>query len=369
MMNEVDILKRSNIPDGFKDIMSEKSIMTRLENKLSFFDLSELQSYLSIIKASEIHRANVEMLNRCEHEASIYRNSGVDTQLDEIKRMHQNIAGYRQTITSLESELGGMDKQLGDIDHQIGLVTKFQDGIRYKKIVEQTLADTNKILVPLESSSSERVELTYKIHNINSTIQTLRDEAKMMENKINEYHRLVEEGSKLSSKHHKLNIIMEAVSTKKGIPLIYMNTYLGKIQKMTNELLSIIYDDELSIGLFDVNSDTFDIPFIRNGVTIPDVRYASQSEVSLITIAISFALADNAIGTYNIPLFDEVDAGLDDKNQLAFLEMLYRLMEKRNAEQVFIISHKMSGMMNVPMDIIKLSDTGPKTKLQNIIYE
>ena len=43
-------------------------------------------------------------------------------------------------------------------------------------------------------------------------------------------------------------------------------------------------------------------------------------------------------------------------------------MSTLHAEQVFIISHNMSQMANIPMDCIKLSDT-PTNKLQNIIYE
>ena len=49
--------------------------------------------------------------------------------------------------------------------------------------------------------------------------------------------------------------------------------------------------------------------------------------------------------------------------------MLYTQMSTLNAEQVFIISHNLSQMTNVPMDVIRLSDTVMKSKLQNIIYD
>ena len=71
----------------------------------------------------------------------------------------------------------------------------------------------------------------------------------------------------------------------------------------------------------------------------------------------------------NILLLDEIDAGLDETNRSAFLKMLYMQMNALKAEQVFIISHNLSQMVNVPMDCIKLSDTGMKSKLQNVIYE
>jgi chromosome segregation ATPase len=107
---------------------------------------------------------------------------------------------------------------------------------------------------------------------------------------------------------------------------------------------------------------------MRNGVIIPDVKYASQSEIALITMALSFALADNASGDYNILLLDEIDAALDPTNRLAFLEMLDKQMVELNAEQVFIISHNLSTMVNMPMDVILLSDANVNSKLHNVIY-
>jgi DNA repair exonuclease SbcCD ATPase subunit len=166
-----------------------------------------------------------------------------------------------------------------------------------------------------------------------------------------------------------LNIIAEAVSTKKGIPVIYMNRYLKKIRKLANDLLSLIYGDEFQLAKFNVDQDTFEVPYVKNGSKIPDIKYASQSEIALATMALSFALANNASGIYNILLLDEIDAGLDEANRSAFMKMLYKQMQTLNAEQVFIISHNLSQMANVPMDCIKLSDTGVKSKLQNVIYE
>ena len=148
-----------------------------------------------------------------------------------------------------------------------------------------------------------------------------------------------------------------------------MKKYLKKIQKLSNRLLELIYDDDFKLASFNVTPETFEVPYIKNGRKIPDIKYASQSEVALATMALSFALANNASGAYNILLLDEIDGGLDDANRGAFLKMLYMQMDALNAEQVFIISHNMAQMANIPMDCIKLTDAGVQTKLQNIIYE
>jgi chromosome segregation ATPase len=85
-------------------------------------------------------------------------------------------------------------------------------------------------------------------------------------------------------------------------------------------------------------------------------------------MALSFALANKASGKYNILLLDEIDAGLDDDNRYAFLKMLYRQMETLHSEQVFIISHNIGMISNIPMDVIQLSEVDLDSKLQNIIY-
>jgi DNA repair exonuclease SbcCD ATPase subunit len=190
-----------------------------------------------------------------------------------------------------------------------------------------------------------------------------------LENRIDEYHRLVKE-EKILSRHYKnLNVILETTSTRKGIPVSYMNAYLGKIQKLANSLLKIIYGDDLQLARFKVTQETFEIPYIKNGTKIPDVKYASQSEVPLITMALSFALANKASRHYNILLLDEMDAGLDEDNRLAFLKMLDRQMKELNAEQVFMISHNLNSINDIPIDVIRLSDIGVNSRLQNIIYD
>jgi DNA repair exonuclease SbcCD ATPase subunit len=299
----------------------------------------------------------------------MYKKSGIDANVQEIKTLRANIDFYEKNIATLLTEIDDVNRSLKVIDEQIGLVSKYIESKKYKKVFESTIESTDKILAPLETANNERIDCEYKLRNITDQINLARDSARQLENKINEYRRLTEEGTKLSKRLDDLNIILESVSTKKGIPVIYMKQYLGKIQKLSNDLLSIIYEDELRLSKFKVTQDTFEVPYVKNGMKVVDVKYASQSEIALITMALSFALANRASGKYNILLLDEIDAGLDETNRNAFLKMLHKQMETLKCEQVFIISHNLSQMVNVPMDCIKLSDDIPTTKLQNVIYE
>jgi chromosome segregation ATPase len=149
-----------------------------------------------------------------------------------------------------------------------------------------------------------------------------------------------------------------------------MKQYLSKIQALANELLDIIYDGEFKLAQFNVTTDTFEVPYVKNGKKIPDIKYASQSELALGTMALSFALSNQSTGIYNIILVDELDAGLDSENRALFLRMLYKQMEILHAEQIFIISHNLAQMTNVPMDCIMLGEVSSNSsKLQHIIYK
>lgn len=369
ILNGVDEILRISIPDILKNGLEEGELLKRLSNKLPLFDVSGFQEYLTIIREYEIYVENVNKLQQYEQQIAMYKNSGIDSHINEIKDCRNSIEFYKNNINTLQTTIVTIQSNLETIDRQIGLVTKYNDGKKYQKMLKSTIESTTKLLEPLESAEHECRELEFNLRQITSQIQHYREDHKEKENKLNEYNRLVKEGKDLAKKNTDLNIIQDSVSTKKGIPVIYMKRYLGRIQKLANELLDLIYDGELQLAKFKVTQDTFEVPYIKNGTKIPDVKYASQSEVSLTTMALSFALADKASGIYNILLLDEIDAGLDESNRSAFLKMLYTQMNKLNAEQVFIISHNLSQMINIPMDCISMSDTGIKSKLQNVIYE
>ena len=369
ILNGLDLYHAMKIPQTLKSQFNEKKLIDRLDKHQPFFDLAEFEEYLSLLNDWELYVQTKEKLIQFEHQLIVYKKAGVDSQVDEIQKQQDQMKYYKDQIILLQEDLEKAQAKLEKIDESISIVTKYNDGKKYKKMFESTLESTNKILEPLENAANEKRELEFSLTQISNVIDLSRQNHKQLESKIAEYDRLVKEGRNLSKKYHDLSIIQESVSTKKGIPVYYMKRYLTKIQRLANELLSIIYDEDFMLGAFNVTPDTFEVPYIKNGRKIPDIKYASQSEVALSTMALSFALASNASTSYNILLVDELDAGLDEANRSAFLKMLYMQIEKLNAEQVFIISHNLSQMTNVPMDCINLTENTTKSKLQNVIYE
>ena len=369
ILNELDRYMDLGIPEVIKDQFKEKNILERMDSHLPMFDLSHLQEYLSIQKEYEIYKQNMDKLTQYQQQLSVYKNAGINQYTEEIENQRSLISQYNSNILTLENEMKSINDKLYKVDNEISLVTRYNDSKKYQNVFQSTLNSTKKLLEPLETAAQEKMELDFQLKHTTNAINAARQEYRTIENTLNEYDRLIKEGKKLTKINTNLNTILEVVSTKKGIPVIYMKHYLDRIQKLSNQLLDLIYDGELTLAPFNVTPETFEVPYIKNGKMIPDIKYGSQSEIALTTMALSFALANNLSGTYNILLLDEIDAGLDDTNRAAFLKMLYMQMNTLHAEQVFIISHNLSQMTNIPMDCIKLSDTGIRNRLQNIIYE
>lgn len=369
ILNELDHLVHMKIPDALKDPFNEQHILERLKNRIPLFDTSGISEYLSLVREREIFIAHIEELRRYEEQMTLYRQSGVESQLEQTEELRKRIDFYRNNINVLESEIAGIVAKINMLDEQISLVSRYKDALKYKKIFESTIESTSKLLGPLESAEKELQEARWRLRQITDKIDSLRSEYRELDNKINTYKQLLKEDAKLKKTMNELSIIQESASTRRGIPVIYMKRYLGRIQYLSNRLLDLIYDGDLQLSEFNITQDVFEVPYTKNGTTIPDVKYASQSEISLVTMALSFALMNKATGAYNVLLLDEIDGGLDDDNRAAFLKMLRAQMITLQCEQVFIVSHNMSQMINIPMDCIRLDNTGFKSKLQNVIYE
>ena len=151
-----------------------------------------------------------------------------------------------------------------------------------------------------------------------------------------------------------MTLTKEALSSKKGMSLYYIKSYLGNTEEITNELLDIAYDGQIYIDNFKITPTEFTIPFYNRGKLIKDVKYASQGEISFLAIALSFGLASQTLAKYNIMLLDEIDGPLDTKNREKFIKILENQIERIGSEQNFLITHN-DMFSSYPVDIIDLS--------------
>lgn len=370
ILEEVEKLKDLKLGNQIENQFKVEEILSKIASKSQLFELSDLNELLFQVKLSENYLAESQKLVELEQKLEFLKQAGVEKYLQELEKIKQTNLNFRTDIELLNRKISAKLNILKEIDQNLEVVSEFTNRSKLISQAKQNLTELQKKFEKFKTIENELSALNLLYGSKNFEIENLRLKIKETENRIDSYKKLVEESKELSKKFHELTLIHDSVSTKKGIPVLYIKSYLNKIYQFTNQLLSVIYDGKLKIEEFKITVDSFEIPYSKNGVKVSDIKYGSQSEVALVSMALSFALSKLASSKYNILLLDEIDAGLDDFNRNLFLQMLNVQMEQIRAEQVFIISHNLAnGMISVPLDVIKLSETNFNSRLFNTIYE
>ena len=236
-------------------------------------------------------------------------------------------------------------------------------------------------------------ELKNRIDEINKQKNDIIEYKSRIERNKNEYRRVVDFINNLVTKKNQLSFnmetykglveeynvlkllfadadeIKEALSSSKGIPLIFLQVFLKNCPLMMNSLLDTIYGGELQIEGFMIDENEFRIPFIKSGTRIPDIVMASQGESSFISIVLSLSLIIQSMTKYDIIGLDELDGPLDIKNREEFIKVLYTFIDQVNCEQVFLISHN-NMFDNEPIDLIMTGDVDiDNYKFANVIFK
>jgi DNA repair exonuclease SbcCD ATPase subunit len=164
-----------------------------------------------------------------------------------------------------------------------------------------------------------------------------------------------------------MTLVKEALSSKKGMSLYYIKNYLGNTEDITNELLDIAYNGQIYIDNFKITPTEFTIPFYNRGKLIKDVKYASQGEISFLSIALSFGLASQTLSKYNIMLLDEIDGPLDTTNREKFIKIMENQIERIGSEQSFLITHN-DMFSSYPVDVLDLNFDNQEKKYELANY-
>jgi DNA repair exonuclease SbcCD ATPase subunit len=302
---------------------------------------------------------------------------------------------------SLEKDLEEKEKLLLDLDKQFNQITldaadKVKEFDKEKEIRNEykatvanmrSLRSVKVMLSTLKSEEEKVIELTGKIASNTKEkaelegglvgLRKTRTESNEELKKNNgDYAKI--EGLKASlediNKNHKnLDTLYDALSTKTGIPLVFITAYLDKTGQIVNELLKLAYKDGFEIEFVPEEKDFF--IRVRAGDNIKnDIRDASQGEVALTTISISLALIQQSMEKFNILMLDEIDGPLDTANRENFITILNKQIDSMGIEQVFVISHN-NAFDTEEMDLVMLKgspidkNNGEFMKNKRVIFD
>lgn len=341
-----DIQKRFSLDALFESMSECKMIYNEKKINRLMLEVTEIHNYNTLIKEIE------DTCQKLVREKEISRISFYEEQIShddcEIKKTEKEllhiqfqISDYEKQMDDLTFEVGEMRTLVEALEKYDGSVKELDDLIKVEEYIQELLNDLND-MCRISGNLEKKKEFLVK---------QLREK----EFALSEYKKLNKELKKAQNIYDDLIAIKTSTSNTKGIPLVFIDMYLKDIAEFANKLLDTVYNGSLYIHKFDVQADSFKIPFIKDGIEIPDISLASQGEQSFLNMAISFALSAKNLDTYNIPLLDEVDATFDRENRERCLDVIDHLNEDIHCEQEFIISHN-NMYDQYPVDVLDFID-------------
>jgi hypothetical protein len=190
----------------------------------------------------------------------------------------------------------------------------------------------------LRASEEEYNGLMVQFNSDSSNLNVLKTDLKRLEDAQSQYDSTVLEIDKHMNEDKRFKVIAEATSSTKGKPVVMIREKVEDALYMTNRLLDVMYDGEIELLPPVIDETSFTLPFRCGTNTSEDIRYGSQSESTLLSLAVSLSLASSMLPDF-IPTVDELDAYLDGFMHEGFLMMLQEIMSTLKLEQMFLISH------------------------------
>lgn len=321
----IDILEKCKMQDEYQSIASR---YVAVKNEISLLESPEYESSkykreIALKRKSEI----TEDMNTCNTEINRLKD-----QLSQLEDLYHIIQNKDENVKRLDSVKGDIQKCKESLDTLNKSIKK----------IEFNNDQITDLQIKLDKYTNEYTEKTAKVDKLKATLSQI-------EYNQDEYKNLMEERTTMKA-------ILEAVSSKEGIPLILVKVFLDNCKEIINDLIADVFEDDLEILDFNISETDFKIPYMINGQVVDDIEYASQGQQSIISIALSFALIQQSIFDYNIMLLDEVDGPLHFSDREKFIGILFKQMAAIHSDQVFMISHSDGIFEGNPVNIISTSE-------------
>ena len=328
----------TDVPDELKDAFSIEQIMTNIKNGQFGIDVS-------IIKNMMEEAANIELKNQ------------YISQLSDIEKSIDNLKNLVIPADDTESAIKGIDEKINELrnqdyeitesinKHSLELEKNDEQRVLLSQVKHLDVNDLNKrhhkyssMITQLNDKQDEYNRLNDAYNVMISKMNLLNSELKTISDAYNQYVNTVAEIDKHDTMNGRYKIIAEATSSTKGKPVIAIRDTVEHALSLTNRLLDIMYDGEIELLNPSIDENNFTLPFRCGSNMSPDIRYGSQSENTLLSLALELSLV-SALSKYNVCLIDEIDAALDSDMRDSYVLMIQELTAVLKMDQVFMISH------------------------------
>ena len=361
------IQSMSKIIRKFPGTESLDSINTLYHNiehgiRLNFESVDKYQEFKNI---STIVSALEEDLHSYEtaKEKLISANAEIRILQEKIDTDLKNLSTIRDFKLSIFAEIEKIRSSKMEIEMVL-------DSIRYAKInkakFEEVSVELDEITNKIESMEKNTVlikDLTDKLNRRASELSALQNtdlpaiSKAIEENKYRMvlFEQYTRDSQEYAAKYNEVQMIKKYTSIH-GIQTVYMSVFMNSILNTTNTLLRLLFGGRFALQPFIINENEFNIPCADSeGRVREDISLMSDSQLSMISMLISFVLLRNSSNRYNIIKLDEVDDNLDSMNRIQFSILIEQIMNDLGFDQCLIISHNNElDLSNTDIVILKM---------------
>lgn len=361
------IQSMSKIIRKFPGTESLDSINTLYHNieygiRLNFESVDKYQEFKNI---STIVSALEDDLHSYENakEKLISANAEIRILQEKIDTDLKNLSTIRNSKVSVLAEIEKIRSSKLEIKSVL-------DSIRYAKInkekFEEVSEELQSITSKIDSMEKDTVaikELTDRLNRRGAELSALQNTdlpaltKAIEENKyrIVLFEQYTRDSQEYGAKYNEIQMIKKYTSIH-GIQTVYMSVFMNSILNMTNALLTLLFRGRFTLQPFIINENEFNIPCADSeGRVREDISLMSDSQLSMISMLISFVLLRNSSNKYNIIKLDEVDDNLDNMNRIQFSILIEQIMIDLGFDQCLIISHNNElDLSNTDIVILKM---------------
>ena len=349
---------------GTESLDSVNTLYHNIEHgiRLNFESVDKYQEFKNI---STIVSALEDDLHSYEtaKEKLISSNAEIRVLQEKIDTDSKNLSTIRDSKLSIFAEIEKIRSSKLEIEMVL-------DSIRYAKInkakFEEVSVELNEITNKIESMEKNTVlikDLTDKLNRRASELSALQNtdlpaiSKAIEENKYRMvlFDQYTRDSQEYAAKYNEVQMIKKYTSIH-GIQTVYMSVFMNSILNTTNTLLRLLFGGRFALQPFIINENEFNIPCADSeGRVREDISLMSDSQLSMISMLISFVLLRNSSNRYNIIKLDEVDDNLDSMNRIQFSILIEQIMNDLGFDQCLIISHNNElDLSNTDIVILKM---------------
>ena len=334
-------ISRNYMFNEFRDL----SVLTSISNDIiEYNNINKV--YNTLLSEQKTNKRNIEECNEL---------------LSEVKELESIIEKDKSNREALIKDNTFLDGLINNCEIRINLINGLIS--RYDKWVE---VDNKYKLLELEFKNLQKqfegsAEILQRISKAQQELLSAKnelspivDQRKNIESQLLLLESYSKEYNEYSEKYIVIDKLKRYSSPTGGIQSLFMSLYMNKTLDLANQLLGMIFQGQYKLLEYVINQDEFRMPFIGNGLIVDDISSGSTSQVCIMGMIINLVLLNQASTKYNITRLDEIDGGLDHQNRYMFVDILQKIIQILNIEQLFIISHSVeSALSNV--DVIQLA--------------